>query len=160
MDYGDTSIPAVVDRLTRATSPSRILDVLVWLHVGVDYPERRHISSPISPKSLVNGLTMKQGIARGFTDIASAFSVPQVTSNIGATYELADRWFPVCQIDLRTGGGVALHRAILSDHSIGQVMGLSRLSGAAAFCAALLSAFSQQNALCPIDLQTRQSMEN
>lgn len=140
IDYGDLGISAVIDRLRIAAAADRALDGLVWLHVGVDYPERRRDFPPIGPANKVNGRTMEQGMQLGLHGVEQAFMVPQVTSDIGAAYRLLSIWFPSANLDLRTGGGERLHRATLTDVRAGFHLGVSMFSGAAAVCAALLMA--------------------
>lgn len=141
IDYGDLGISAVIERLRIASEADRSLDGLVWLHVGVDYPEvRRHEFPPIGPAHRVNGRTMEQGMALGLHGVEHAFLVPPLTTDIGAAYGLLSIWFPSARLDLRTGGGERLHRATLTDEGAGCHLGLSMFSGAAALCAALLMA--------------------
>ncbi|MCV9963802.1 hypothetical protein OIU34_18150 [Pararhizobium sp. BT-229] len=140
VDYGDLGISAAIDRLRTAEGPDRSLDGLVWLHVGLDYPEVRREFPPIGPAHKVNGRTMEQGMALGLHGVEGAFLVPPLTTDIGASYGLLSMWFPSATVDLRTGGGQKLHRATLTDARAGCHLGLSLASGAAALCAALLMA--------------------
>jgi transposase InsO family protein len=140
VDYGDLGISAVIDRLRTTQGSDRSLDGLVWLHVGLDYPEVRGEFPPIGPAHRVNGRTMEQGMSLGLHGVERAFLVPPLTTDIGASYALLSIWFPSAIVDLRTGGGEKLHRATLTDPLAGCHFGLSMASGAAALCAALLAA--------------------
>lgn len=141
LDYGDLNLSSVIDRLTTAAKADRALDGLVWLHVGMDYPEIRRLEfPPIGPAHRINGRTMEQGMRLGLHGVEHAFIVPPVTTDIGAAYCLVAMWFPAARLDLRTGGGERLHRATLTDDGAGCHLGVSMFSGAAALCAALLMA--------------------
>ncbi|MBY3433131.1 hypothetical protein HFN89_02910 [Rhizobium laguerreae] len=140
MDYGDRSLRAVVDRLRDSAEDVRLLDGLIWLHVGCDYPTARWQSSPIGPANPVNGLTMDRAMELGYHGVASAFSVPPLTADVGAAYRIFSLWFPSARLDLSTGGSAILHRATLTDEIAGTHVGVSAISGAAALCACLLEA--------------------
>lgn len=142
MDYGDRSLLAVVERLRNCCEDVRVLDALIWLHVGCDYPMVRWQSSPIDPNHPVNGFTMARAMELGYHGVHSAFSVPALTTDIGAAYRIFSLWFPSASLDLNTGDGAVLHRATLTDESAGTHAGESSISGAAALCAALLKASS------------------
>jgi hypothetical protein len=142
MDYGDRGLLAVADRLRDSSEDVRLLDALVWLHVGCDYPMVRWQSSPIDPTHQVNGFTMKRAMELGYHGVHSAFSVPALTTDIGAAYRIFSLWFPSASLELNTGGGAVLHRATLTDDRAGKHDGESSISGAAALCAALLKASS------------------
>ncbi|MCS4089873.1 hypothetical protein [Rhizobium sp. BK176] len=140
MDYGDRSILGIVQRLRDSDEDVRVLDALVWLHLGCDYPMVRWQASPIDPNHPVNGFTMARAMDLGYHGVHSAFSVPALTADIGAAYRIFSLWFPEATLDLSTGGGAILHRATLTDGSAGTHVGESVISGAAALCAALLMA--------------------
>jgi hypothetical protein len=139
-NYGDRSLTAVVKRLRDGTEDLRMLYALVWLHLGCDYPMVRWQATPIDPGRPVNGLTMEKAMERGYHDAHSAFSVPALTSDVGAAYRIFSLWFPKATLDLRTGEGASLHRAALVDAEAGTHVAESEISGGAALCAALLMA--------------------
>lgn len=140
VDYGDLSIHAVIERLRVAPLYDRSLDGLVWLHVGMDYPEARGRFPPIGPENNVCGRTMEQAMVLGLHGVEMAFMVPPIATDIGAAYGLLSMWFPSARLNLRTGGGERIHRASLADDRAGCHLGVSMFSGAAALCGALLMA--------------------
>lgn len=140
MEYGDLSRDAVIERLTVATRHDRLLDGFVWLHVGCDYPPTKRGFEPWGPANPVNGRTMATAYRLGLTGVEGAFSVPPLTSDLGAACLLAEMWFPSSSYDIRSGAVRLIHRCDFTTRPGNTFTGNSRLSGAAAVCAALLLA--------------------
>jgi hypothetical protein len=140
-DYGDTTPAAVVARLCGAAAHDRVLDVLVWLHAGSTFggPDGWLRGEAVSPNEAVCGRTMPQAIALGLGGIDSAFNVPPVTSDLGAAHAIARARLGDPLIEIRTGGG-GFSRAMLVPKGGPPSLAHSRLSAAAAVCAALLKA--------------------
>ena len=140
-EYGDLDIATALERIETASKASRTLEGLCWLHLG-DYvaDEDGPIGSPVPPRVAVCGKTMREGMSLGLHGVESAFWVPSLMTDLGAAMSAAEGLFPSAVIDIRTGGGTRLHMATVKVDGYESAHGISRLSGAAALCSALLRA--------------------
>lgn len=142
MDYGEYGIDAVILRLSDATGPDDTLDVLVWLHAGMNYQEGDGWirGAPTGPYEVCSSVSAFEAVRTGLAGVRSTFNVPDLTADLGAALGLAVRWFPDARIDIRTGGKAGWHRTELTLGRMDDHAGVSRANAATALMAALLTA--------------------